>query len=323
MELTLNCLHPYEYDPSLSAYKGLIGEPFDFLRHPIAPAAGCKVLTWDSPDTRGTWADHGVEGIYVGPAPDHFHGYRIWVPQHSALRISGAVWWFLKPYCSPDYTAVPPGHDDIEYPPTKDRLTPKADGSDLLGRVFREPELGPCRITRLGPIVTRKMLSLSQTNALDSTASNDLPIALGSHHTLYYQFLSTNEEHYSSVEEIMQWITSGPLLKRLDGWDSNLSQPHNTEPSRPASPAVPSSAGVHKPVPQTSVQQTNPVAGQSPINSPQPTPNYQDGTCVPNATQTRVSTRKRKPRDFLTPKMKGKAYSVLNHKPRKQRLPVT
>jgi hypothetical protein len=91
MELTLNFHHPYEYDPSLFAYEGLIGEPFDFSRHPSAPA-GCKVLTCDSLDTRGTWADHGVEGIYLGPATDHFRGFRIWVPQHSAMRISGAVW---------------------------------------------------------------------------------------------------------------------------------------------------------------------------------------------------------------------------------------
>jgi hypothetical protein len=169
----------------MSAYEGLIGAPFDFLRHPIAPA-GCKVLTWDSPDpdTRGTWADHGVEGIYSGPAPDHFRGFCIWVPQHSAMRISGAIWWVLRPYLSENHTALPSGYDEVEYPSTRDRPTPKADGSDLLGRVFREPELGPCRISRLGPIINRKMLSRSQTNARDSTASTDLPIALGAHHTL-------------------------------------------------------------------------------------------------------------------------------------------
>jgi hypothetical protein len=262
----------YEYDPSLSAYEGLIGEPFDFLRHPIAPA-GFKVLTWDSPDTRGkTWADHGVEGIYLGPASDHFRGFRIWVPQHSDMRISGAVWWFLKPYLSEDHTALSSGHDDIKYPPIKDRLTPKANGSDLLERVFREPELGPCRIVRLGPIITRKMLSRSQTNARDSTASKDLHIALGSHQPLYYQCLSTNEEYHSSVDEIMQWITSGPLLKRCDS-STNLSKTNHNEPSRPASLAVPSSSGVHKPAPSTAVEQTNPIAGKAPINSPQPTPN--------------------------------------------------
>jgi hypothetical protein len=105
-------LYPYEYNPSMSAHEGLIGAPFAFLRHPIAPA-GCRVLTWNSPDTRGTWADHGVEGIYLGPAPDHFRGFRIWVPQHSAMRISGAIWWFFGSYLSENHTALPSGYDEV------------------------------------------------------------------------------------------------------------------------------------------------------------------------------------------------------------------
>ena len=53
IEMTLNVMHPFEYDPSVSAYHGLLGQRFDFARHPIAPA-GAKVLTWDSPDTAFT-----------------------------------------------------------------------------------------------------------------------------------------------------------------------------------------------------------------------------------------------------------------------------
>ncbi len=59
IEITLNVIHPYEYDPAISAYHGLFGQRYDFARHPIAPA-GSKVLTWNSPDIRGSWADHGV-----------------------------------------------------------------------------------------------------------------------------------------------------------------------------------------------------------------------------------------------------------------------
>ena len=58
IEITLNTLHPFEYDPRISAYHGLYGRKFDFMRHPIAPV-GSKVLTWDPPDKRGSWADHG------------------------------------------------------------------------------------------------------------------------------------------------------------------------------------------------------------------------------------------------------------------------
>jgi hypothetical protein len=30
MELTLNLIHPFEYDPRISAYEGLMGHPYDF-----------------------------------------------------------------------------------------------------------------------------------------------------------------------------------------------------------------------------------------------------------------------------------------------------
>jgi len=76
IELTLNLLHPFEYDPAISAHHGLFDARFDFARHPIAPV-GAKVLTWDSPDTRGSWADHGIPGIYLGPAMNHFRGFHI------------------------------------------------------------------------------------------------------------------------------------------------------------------------------------------------------------------------------------------------------
>jgi hypothetical protein len=94
IEMKLNTMHPYEYDPRISAYHGVVGERYDFMRHPIAPA-GSKVLTWNSPDTRGSWADHGTMGVYVGPALDHFRAFRIWVPQNSAMRVSATVWWFF------------------------------------------------------------------------------------------------------------------------------------------------------------------------------------------------------------------------------------
>jgi hypothetical protein len=96
VELTLNILHPYEYDPRISAHHGIFGYRFDFKRHPIAPV-GAKVLTWDSTDHRGSWADHGVEVIYLGPAIRHFRGFEVWVPQTASKRVTGTVWWFLKP----------------------------------------------------------------------------------------------------------------------------------------------------------------------------------------------------------------------------------
>jgi hypothetical protein len=91
IEMVLNLIHPYEYDPTISAYQGVRGHTVNFQQHPIAPV-GSKVLTWDSPSLRGTWADHGVEAVYLGPAMDHLRSFEVWVPQTSAARITNTVW---------------------------------------------------------------------------------------------------------------------------------------------------------------------------------------------------------------------------------------
>jgi hypothetical protein len=133
------------------------------------------------------------------------------VPQQSALRISGTVWWFRKPVRH-DGTAVRDTDNEIAYPPTK-HPCPAKDGSDLLGRVFQEPELGPCLITKLEPIMERKMLSRAQT----TTRANSQPIALGTHLTLYYRCLatSTQEEHALLIRGRDCTMDQGPYYNGL------------------------------------------------------------------------------------------------------------
>ncbi len=89
--MTLNLLRPYEYDPRISAYEGLHGFTANFLQNPIAPV-GTKILTWDALDHRGSWADHGVPTVYLGPAPNYFRAFEVWVPNTSASRITNTVW---------------------------------------------------------------------------------------------------------------------------------------------------------------------------------------------------------------------------------------
>ncbi len=170
--MTLNTMHPYEYDPQISAYHGVVGDRYDFMRHPIAPA-GSKVLTWDSPDTRGSWADHGTLGIYVGPAMDHFRAFRIWVPQNSAMRVSATVWRFFQTL-ETDENLLTLQDNAVSFPPTRHRPYPHPNNSDLLGRFFVKPDLGVCCITKLGPVLQKRMPSRAQRLALDQA---DKPIA--------------------------------------------------------------------------------------------------------------------------------------------------
>jgi hypothetical protein len=129
IEMTLNIIHPYEYDPRISAYEGVHGESHDFNAHPIAPV-GAKVLTWDAPEHRGTWDDHGVEAVYLEPALNQLRAFEVWVPNTSAARITNTVWWFLKDL-EPAATLL---QEDtaIAYPPTKSRPNPRDNGSDLI-----------------------------------------------------------------------------------------------------------------------------------------------------------------------------------------------
>ena len=48
------------------------------------------------PKERGTWAPHGVEAWYIGPALEHYRGYKVYVPETRAQRISHMLEWFPK-----------------------------------------------------------------------------------------------------------------------------------------------------------------------------------------------------------------------------------
>jgi hypothetical protein len=96
---TLNLLRPSRINPKLSAEAQLNGA-FDYNRTPLAPP-GTKVLVYENPGVRHTWAPHGVDGWYLGEAPEHYRCHRIYVPKTRAERIAKTVEFF------PHHCAVP------------------------------------------------------------------------------------------------------------------------------------------------------------------------------------------------------------------------
>jgi hypothetical protein len=68
--VTLNLLRASRLHPQLSAAAHLNGA-FDFNRSPMAPL-GTRVILHEKPAQRRSWATHGVDGWYVGHAPDHY-----------------------------------------------------------------------------------------------------------------------------------------------------------------------------------------------------------------------------------------------------------
>jgi hypothetical protein len=98
-EITLNLLRASRINPRLSAYAQLSGA-FDYNTTPLVPP-GIKCIIHEKPGQRGSWAPHGIEGWYVGPAMEHYHCWTIHVTSTNSERIGDTVEFF------PQYTKVP------------------------------------------------------------------------------------------------------------------------------------------------------------------------------------------------------------------------
>jgi hypothetical protein len=91
-KITLNLLRASCINPNVSAYAQLNG-PFDFNRRPLGPP-GCRVLAHDKPNKRTTWAPHGLDGWYVGPALDSYRCWQIWIWESRDVRICDTLTWY-------------------------------------------------------------------------------------------------------------------------------------------------------------------------------------------------------------------------------------
>jgi hypothetical protein len=98
--ITLNLLRRWKLDPKISAYEGFYGSAYDFAAHPIAPF-GAKILIYEKPEDRATWAEHGIPGYYLGPEPNTYRGYDVWAIGTRHHRITHTVEWFPTPYHQP------------------------------------------------------------------------------------------------------------------------------------------------------------------------------------------------------------------------------
>ena len=88
-ELTLNLLRPSRVNPQLSAYAYLFGL-FDFNKTPLAPA-GSKVLVHKRSCQRASWANHGIEGWYIGPSLEHYCCVKCYLPSTGGVRDADTV----------------------------------------------------------------------------------------------------------------------------------------------------------------------------------------------------------------------------------------
>jgi hypothetical protein len=103
-KITLNLLRASRINPNVSAYAQLNG-PFDFTRTPLGPP-GCRILPHDKSDKRTTWAPHGLDGWYVGPALDSYRCWQIWIWESRDIRICDTVTWYPTKVKLPDSSST-------------------------------------------------------------------------------------------------------------------------------------------------------------------------------------------------------------------------
>ena len=91
----------------MSAYNNLEGI-FDYNATPMAPPS-IKVLVYETPTQRRTWAQHGVVAWYISHAPLHYHNFRCYVPATRGERNAATVSFFPHDFAVPANSQ----HDDV------------------------------------------------------------------------------------------------------------------------------------------------------------------------------------------------------------------
>ena len=87
--LKLNLLRLLQINLRLSA-DAQLNDAFNFNRTLLAPP-GTKVLLYEKPDQRRTWAPHGIDGWYLGGAMEHYRCYWVYIHSTCAKRIIKTV----------------------------------------------------------------------------------------------------------------------------------------------------------------------------------------------------------------------------------------
>ena len=104
-EVVINQLRPWARNPTLNAWTGFRGREYDHLAHPMS-IFGMKVVIHEKPDARASWAPHGKDGFYLGPALEHYRAWRVYVSATGGTRVSDTLAWFPDPYKMPGHSPL-------------------------------------------------------------------------------------------------------------------------------------------------------------------------------------------------------------------------
>jgi hypothetical protein len=92
--MTLTMLRTSRLNPKLSAAMHIFGQ-YDFNRAPMAPP-GTRIIAHETPSRRSTWAPHGLDGWYIGPALEDYRCYTVYITKTRGNRIVETVGFIPK-----------------------------------------------------------------------------------------------------------------------------------------------------------------------------------------------------------------------------------
>jgi hypothetical protein len=92
--ITLNMLRTSRINPKLSAATYIYGQ-YDFNRAPMAPP-GKRIIAHETPNRRRTWAPHGQDEWYIGPALEQYRCYKVYITKTRGERVVEIVEFFRK-----------------------------------------------------------------------------------------------------------------------------------------------------------------------------------------------------------------------------------
>jgi hypothetical protein len=97
--MILNMLRTSRINPKLSAATHIFGQ-YNFNRAPMAPP-GTRIIAHETPSRRRTWAPHGQDGWYIGPALEHYRCYTVYITKTRGDRIVETVEFFPEKFTLP------------------------------------------------------------------------------------------------------------------------------------------------------------------------------------------------------------------------------
>jgi hypothetical protein len=146
--ITLNMLRTSRINPKLSAATHIFGQ-HDYNRAPMAPP-GTRIISHETPGRRHTWAPHGQDCWYTGPALEHYRCYTVYIAKTRSSRIVETVEFF-------------PHQFKIPFPSSKYLATQAA--TELTHALLNPQPAGPfCQVGDEQAIALRKLAAIFEAS---------------------------------------------------------------------------------------------------------------------------------------------------------------